>query len=293
MALEYPDKGLKKDKVMESKFFKTKDIAPKTTLIAGLGSELAYLLEGEKKALLIDTLSGAGNLRAFVRELTDLPITVINTHGHMDHAGGNYDFDECYIHHKDIPLIYEIKTNDRMNFVQSGIKNFGYKTVVTKSDFTDARPIKVLPVDDGDVFDLGGRKVEVIGVPGHTRGTIVLLDREIKMVFSGDACNVNTLLFLPHSTSIEEYKENLRHFKDFQPYFEVMYGGHGIQAVPKAIIDEAIELCTEIMEGRDDKVESEFLSRPCFYGKQKGDNFLRLDGKLANIAYSKEGIFKR
>jgi glyoxylase-like metal-dependent hydrolase (beta-lactamase superfamily II) len=59
------------------------------------------------KALLIDSLIGAGNLRAFCRELTDLPITLVNTHGHVDHTGGNFDFDECYIHPNDISLMYE------------------------------------------------------------------------------------------------------------------------------------------------------------------------------------------
>ncbi|MDR1177382.1 MAG: hypothetical protein LBK64_01005, partial [Spirochaetaceae bacterium] len=56
------------------------------------------------------------------------------------------------------------------------------------------------------------------------------------------------------------------------------------------IIDEAIELCGEILAGTDDAQPSEFLGRPCFYGKKKGENFMRLDGKTANIAYSKEKI---
>jgi glyoxylase-like metal-dependent hydrolase (beta-lactamase superfamily II) len=277
---------------MTSKFFTTKEIAPKTTVIGGLGNELCYLLEGAERALLIDALTGAGNLRAFCRELTDLPITLVNTHGHLDHAGGNFDFGKCFIHPDDIPLVYEIETAGRMDFVTNMMKTTGRNVFLSEEDFTGPRPIKTFPVTGGHVFDLGGRKIEVIAVPGHTRGTIVLLDRDSRLLFSGDACNVNTLLFLPHSTSVEEYRESLFHFKTFQPYFDVMWGGHGLSEVPKIIIDEAIELCDEILAGTDEAEPNEFLGRPCFYGKKKDRYFKRLDGKLANIAYSKDKIRK-
>jgi glyoxylase-like metal-dependent hydrolase (beta-lactamase superfamily II) len=277
---------------MTSKFFTTKEIAPKTTAIEGLGNELCYLLEGTERALLIDALTGAGNLRAFCRELTDLPVTLVNTHGHLDHAGGNFDFGECFIHGDDIPLIYEIETAGRMGFVTNMMNASGRHVFLSEHDFTGSRPIKTFPVADGQVFDLGGRTIEVIAVPGHTRGTIVLLDRGGRLVFSGDACNVNTLLFLPHSTSVEEYRESLLHFKIFQSCFDVMWGGHGLSAVPKTIIDEAVELCDEILAGADEAEPAEFLGRPCFYGKKKDRRFKRLDGKLANIAYSKEKIRK-
>ena len=58
---------------MKSKFFKSKKIFDNVTLIAGLAGEQYYLIEGEEKALLIDTLTGVGSLKAYVRELTDLP----------------------------------------------------------------------------------------------------------------------------------------------------------------------------------------------------------------------------
>jgi hypothetical protein len=66
-----------------------------------------------------------------------------------------------------------------------------------------------------------------------------------------------------------------------------MWGGHVLRAVPNVIIDEAIMLCDEILAGTDDAVESEVLGRPCFYGKKKDANYNRLDGKIANIAYTK------
>ena len=62
-------------------------------------------------------------------------------------------------------------------------------------------------------------------MPGHTEGTLVFLDRAARVVYSGDACNLNTLLNLPGSTSIARYRESLLHFKAYQGDFDVMYGG--------------------------------------------------------------------
>ena len=64
------------------------------------------LFVGTERALLWDTSYGFRDLRAVVKELTDLPLYVVNSHGHIDHACGNYQFDEpIYIHPADIPVL--------------------------------------------------------------------------------------------------------------------------------------------------------------------------------------------
>ncbi len=70
---------------MESKFFQSKKIYDNVTLIQGLGGVQCYLVEGQERALLIDGLTGVGSLRAYVRELTDLPVMVVITHGHRSY----------------------------------------------------------------------------------------------------------------------------------------------------------------------------------------------------------------
>jgi len=68
-----------------------------------------YLIEGTEKAMLIDTGYGLADLREAVREITSLPLIIVNTHGHCDHIGGNGYFDvPCYIHPDDmtIPVIH-------------------------------------------------------------------------------------------------------------------------------------------------------------------------------------------
>ena len=277
-----------------SRFFEASRVFDNVTLIAGLGGEQCYLVEGEKKALLIDGLSGVGSLKSFVRELTDLPVQIINTHGHVDHCGANFEYGECLIHPADIRLMYDHSDPlMRLNFARSGAMFRPLPVEPTLEDVIPPRAVKTFPVFDGDSLDLGGVTLEVIGVPGHSFGTIVLLDRARRVVYSGDACNANTLLFLEGSASIEEYRESLLYFKSFQPEFDGMYGGHGPGPVPNTIIDEAIELCEEILKGTDDQIEGASIGRPCLYAKAKDDHFRRLDGKLANIAYSRENIRKK
>jgi glyoxylase-like metal-dependent hydrolase (beta-lactamase superfamily II) len=66
-----------------------------------------YLIEGKEKAALIDTGVGVGDLKPFIRELTDKPLIVLVTHGHVDHALGAVSFDEVYMSHID-ETVYNI-----------------------------------------------------------------------------------------------------------------------------------------------------------------------------------------
>jgi glyoxylase-like metal-dependent hydrolase (beta-lactamase superfamily II) len=183
-------------------------------------------------------------------------------------------------------MFYQSSTVERrQGFIQS------YAGVhVDTADFVPPIPMITYPICDGDTFDLGGRRIEVIGVPGHTFGTIVLLERDTRTLYSGDACNVNTLLCLPGSASVEEYLESLGHLKSFAGAFDLLYGGHGSSPEQVSIVDEAIELCHEILAGTDDAQLSP--NRLWFYGKNKNDAFERDDGKRANIAYLRENIRK-
>ena len=273
-----------------SKFFTAHKIYENVTQIGGLGGELCYLIEGEERALLIDGLTGIGSLKAFVRELTDLPVELVLTHGHVDHAGASFEYGACRVNPADVALLYEHgDPARRYGFVTDGKPEGAF--LPRRDDVVPLCAVRTLPVYDGDKFDLGGITLEAIAVPGHTKGTLVFLDRAHRTVYSGDACNPNTLLALPCSTTIETYKQSLLHFASFMDEFDVLYGGHGTGAVPKCIIDEALELCDEIMAGTDDQYPMAFLGRDFLYARSLTGDFKRRDGKLANIAYKKETIF--
>ena len=283
---------------MQNKFFSTDKLSDSVTRIHGMGGELCYLIEGNERALLIDGLTGVGSLKAFVRELTELPVMMAATHGHIDHVGAAWEYGEVFINPDDIALMYTPHHSEpagRLGFASApSFTGEPKRTVPTLADVPAPRPVKTYPIYEGDIFDLGGIQIEVIQVPGHTQGTVVFLDRAARVVYSGDACNANTLLCLPGSSTIEEYKESLLHFKTFQKDFDVMYGGHGAVAVPNTIIDDGIAMCERILSGTDESVETPAIDGgTAFLGSARGEHYLPVCGGFCNIMYAKDMIHKR
>ena len=98
-------------------------------------SVLSTLVIGTKKVLLFDTTYGIGNLKEEVEKITKLPLIVVNSHGHMDHACGNYQFDEIYIDEDDINLcIYHTSKVYR----ERNIKNATLRGVLPENFDQDA-----------------------------------------------------------------------------------------------------------------------------------------------------------
>ena len=117
-----------------------------------------YIVEGTQRALLIDTGTKCEALDEVVRKITAKPLDVIITHNHPDHAGNVNYFSDAYMHPLD-------------TVIHMGVEYTG-----------TYRWLK-----DGDIFDLGGRTIEVVWMPGHTPGSVVLLDRAINACYTGDA----------------------------------------------------------------------------------------------------------
>lgn len=84
--------------------------------------------------------------------------------------------------------------------------------------------MKIYPVSDGDIFDLGDRKLEVLDCGGHTPGHIVLINDLTRICFAGDVCNGNTLLEFDDCLPVSVYRENLKRLKTYASRFDMMYG---------------------------------------------------------------------
>jgi enterochelin esterase-like enzyme/glyoxylase-like metal-dependent hydrolase (beta-lactamase superfamily II) len=178
-----------------------------------------YLVAGKERALLIDTGWGAGNLAAHIKALTPLPVLVVNTHGHRDHTSGNGQFAEVYIHTADLPL-------------------------VQGSDAT------LIPIYDGYVFDLGDRDVRVIGVPGHSPGSICLLDKEARILFSGDSPRPGAIwLHLETSLSVQEFARGLSRLATFADQFDVIAPAHGEPVPAGTLLDDLVSCAGRIVSG--------------------------------------------
>lgn len=170
----------------------------------------SYLLLGEKSALLIDTGLGIGNIKKEVEKLTDMHIKVISTHIHWDHIGGHKEFKYIYAHEDEVSWLKEgipiplevVKKN-----VVKDVKEFPKGFDIDKYSIYTGDPFKI--VKDGDIIDIGNRKIEIIHTPGHSPGHICLYDRKYDYLFTGDLIYSGTLYAFYPSTDPLEFKNSV------------------------------------------------------------------------------------
>lgn len=157
----------------------------------------ASLVVGEERALLFDTMSGLGDLKAEVEQITSLPLTVVNSHGHFDHVGGNLQFERVYLSPLDWPLM-ELNAY----YLPEVQRNMGRDLSAARESFL--RRDNLTELAEGMVFDLGGLTLEAVSLPGHTAGSMGLLLREDRILLVGDAISPEMCLFFPESLEPED-----------------------------------------------------------------------------------------
>jgi hydroxyacylglutathione hydrolase len=245
-----------------------------STLIDDAGASSAYLLRGRERALLIDTLSGTENLADIVRSMTGLPVMVLNTHAHIDHIGGNHFFPGAFLHREDLGVYH-----DHLRLLAGALRRSGAEVV------PDGTECRILPIEPGQVIDLGGLRLEVLHLPGHTRGSIALLDRGARLLYSGDAVNGQMWLQLDHSTPLSEYLATLEGLDALRGAFDGLYGGHVTTAAPAPAthIDAVKRGVREILSGEtgadDDWPWLEFTARRHMLGDQSWILYSRVNAR--------------
>ena len=270
-------------------YFETEKMTGNITRIADLTGVFSYLVTGTERAALIDTGTGFGDISALVHELTNLPVIVILTHGHCDHAGGAGPFPEVYLNEADWELVKESAALEfRARYVNSVT---GGRYHVTGGDLVPDRAEGYLPLEDGQTFDLGSLTLEAIRVKGHTPGMTCILIREERRIIFGDACNTATFLWLPESSGIDTYKEKLLRLKQREKEYDSVYLCHEIPEVGKQILDEVLLLCDEILAGTDDAAEFPLIPIPeVIAARTLGKDGMPLAGGMGNIIYHKNRI---
>jgi hydroxyacylglutathione hydrolase len=229
-------------------WFTVKEIYSNVWVIDDHRAVNVYLTEGTDSALLIDTGIGAADLMSLVKKLTAKPLIVVNTHGHPDHAGGNYQFPKIYINAADTASARKSASQASRAEAAKNMLRGATPGEDEKYKGTEMHSVFVT-INNGHVFDLGGRKIEVIATPGHTPGSLCLEDKENKLLFSGDNNNTAVWLFLPESTSLNTYLMSLRNLASRIEEFKSLLPGHGIPKKSDFILDQ-IECVNSILNGR-------------------------------------------
>ncbi len=223
----------------------------------GMGGDAwIHLIPGTERAVLLDTGFGLGDLRGLVESLTDLPYDVVNSHNHPDHVGGNFQWDRILIHPYEFDGLRDQMTDTVVKLPMPAPEDRCF--VYTEQDVIPPSDYEFVPVEDGQIFDLGGGyELEAIHVPGHAAGGIVLLDRKRRILFSGDAFLPSHVLVrgplpgMPANpwNTVEKFREGIEKVLARMDDFDVIYGGHSRLGFTKQLVTDFAACCDELLAG--------------------------------------------
>lgn len=206
---------------------------------------LSTLVIGSKKALLFDTCYGIGDLKAEVMKLTNKELIVVNSHGHMDHTGGNYQFEQIYLHQNDFDLVRKHNSLEWRKRNLDAIDKLKYPlTSEFKSFYLSQREGNIIPLDINKVFDLGNLECLVLPIYGHTKGSIAIYIEKWNLALVSDGTCPFVWLFLEESTTISEYISNLTNLCKYN--FDKFLVGHGARMLPKKRMYDFLNIAREI-----------------------------------------------
>lgn len=223
------------------------------------------LVVGTKAALVIDSGYGYGDIAAAAREVTDLPLLLLHTHGHADHVHGDYRFPEAMIHPDDVSLarkhsglpyrlaLYAMSRSQLSPEQRAGRRLLPGRTLL-------------VPVEDGKVIDLGGgAEVEVIWTPGHTGGSVCALDRRDRILFSGDSFSSLTWLFLKESTSLSVYEESVRKVMARSGDFDEIISAHSLARFKPSLLANIARCADTLDPARSVPYDSRLAGKALLY----------------------------
>lgn len=199
-----------------------------------------YLLCGEECAVLIDTGLGVSNIRALVDSLTELPVTAVMTHTHWDHIGGLGYFSRIAVHEWErdwlavrFPLPLEAVKRELTKLPCCFPPEF------SPEDYRLFHGTPQLLLHDGDVLDLGGRKLEVIHTPGHSPGHCCFYERERKYLYSGDLIYQGCLDAFYPTTDPQQFYRSVRRVRSYE--IKRILPGHHALDIPPSLAGEIEE----------------------------------------------------
>ena len=192
-----------------------------------------FLLEGKEKALLLDTGANTPDALSIASKLTELPTILMNTHADPDHISGNASFEKVYMH-----------PSEEDNYRAHGGK------------------CEIIPVADGEEINLGERIIKIIATPGHTPGSICIIDKDARVLYSGDTVSDSDIYMFGERRNIHNFIESLSKLDSMKNAFEEIYPCHGT-TILKNTAPASIKAAAEsIVAGKATSVPIEMFGRP-------------------------------
>lgn len=209
-----------------------------------------FLFVGEEKALLIDTGFGGDDLKEYVKKITELPVEVIFTHADGDHVGNAAQFEKRLMH----PSEYDYYFGRNQNTV----------------------PME--PVWEGDIIDITKFNFEVILIPGHTPGSIALLERNRRFLIGGDSIQTGKIYMFGAGRNFPAFIDSMKKLEHRISEFDKVYASHDEACIGPDTVRRLLSGAERVMQGQVEPVEDNELSdrfgRKIFCYETEGVAFL-------------------
>ena len=229
----------------------------------------AFLILGSERDVLYDTGMGIASIALAIRdlrrtvELPDRELMVINSHNHLDHNGGNSDFDHAFI----IQNEWAIEKLTRGVSVADGFEAYWdqltpHPGITTPADF-DPKTFRIPPfprenirfLADGDIVDLGDRRFRVIHTTSHSPDGLVLYDEEDRILFGGDTFLGDSFLI----RELELLEQDLKRASELE--VEWHYCSHGPQLIEVMRSEFHLAIVRRMLKGERNEGEMEFAGQ--------------------------------
>lgn len=210
------------------------------------------IIRGSRRAIVVDAAYGIANNREFVEQHLDVPYILINTHGHFDHVLGDWQYDEVWLHHADLPAYqYANSRRNRLSvffqYVMTGLAAaeassgdplFPSRALTREEkEAYIAFPKTVVHELRGDEeYDLGGVHVQLVHLPGHTKGEIGLLVKEDRLLVAGDSFSTDCFMFYHNHDTLEALAGSCE--KALALPFDQYLLSHTTELIPRQFLTE-------------------------------------------------------
>lgn len=229
---------------MDEPYFENQKIADGTWRVLSDGDS-SYLVEGEKEAVVIDSGYGCGNIREYCQTLTDKSVrNIFSTHDHFDHTANNSYFECAYMSENTAKL--------------ATIPFPSFEGIVFPRDY------KKKIIEDGFVYDLGGRTLEAIYIPDHASGSMAYLDKEKRILFTGDEVTGG---FKMINTSVQNvYKEYRKLYDHIEEFDWICPGSQN--TIPADVLGKYLKALEDILNGVEGQMGVDIGMPPLVFSKK-------------------------
>ena len=254
-------------------YFNYKKILPDVYSITDIAGTNCFLILGKKKAALIDTGIGLGSLKSCVQEITDLPLIVIGTHGHLDHLGGAGEFDQVYLNPLDFILACGINARSRYDYAKANyeIINPQKKWTFEMSDFQRVKTSGYIPLNGREIFDLGRYNIKTAAYARSYSGVGDYTAGGSADSYFWRCLQPRSIPFGDESSPVEVYMHTLETYKrDYESLYDKVMLSHGGPFIDKSILDVIIDICKEIIAGADEHIPDIIFGQKACSAKRIG-----------------------